>query len=344
MMAGTKKQYGGWVNPPPVVVLSGNEWFYRRRELQKACVAARVSNRVVVRLDGDAEGAVSDAINEAMFGGPVLAIVSSPEKADLEVLAKHAEGGDATAAFVLHYEGVIKANSGLGKLAATLPKQHNIVFNKPEKAYKHPEYAAEFTIAEGRRHGIQIPDTIADGLVAKIGTDLGVLAFEVLKVATYMAARKEGPEVTRDHIRATLTIIGEANLSPLTEALALRSARSVLREMDRLNRELPEDSPSSRTLSVCGWVGGTVTRWLHACVLDEAGASESEASSRMSVPPYVYSRFLLPPARRWGAELLQQLMRSIAVAEASAKSGRIDAWVGLESSLVLACRATKIAG
>ncbi len=343
-MAGSRKQYGGWTSPPPVVLVAGSEWFFKRREVQKAIAAARANGRAVQNVDGSEEGALSDAIDSAMFGGPTLAIVSSPAKADLELLAKHSQRDDNTVAFLLYSEDTIKKNSALAKFAAELPKQHHIVFDQPDKAYKLEEYAIKFVVHEAHRFSISMDTDLAEALVSKCGTDLGLLHFELLKVSTYMAGMKEGPKVTAAHIKATLAVVGEAGMSPLSEAVGKASVRAVVREMDRLCREHPAPNASARTLAVCGWLGGQTTKWLHAAALHADGASESEASARLSMPPYVYKTFLLPITKRWGLTGLKRLLRLISDSENAAKTSHINPWIELEAGLVSACKGVISAG
>lgn len=353
----SKKRYGGWDNPPPVTVVSGTEWFYKRREVQRAVRAARATGRDVQRVDGSESNALGDVLESAAFGGTVLAIVSSPGDVDFELIGRHAAGEDNTVCFLL-YEESLKRDTGLSKFADDLPKQHRMVFNKPEKPHKHREYAVEFVIAEARRLGVSINADLAEALVDKAGKvefdsgkrfkplvpDLGLLHFELLKVATYMSSLKEGPAVTATHIKATLAVLGETDATQLTEALAKGSVKGVLREMDRLTREQPVSSPSERTVTVCSWLGSQVAKWLHAAALHEDGASESEAASRMAVHPWIYKAFLLPAARRWRMKHLTALLRRINAAEKAAKSSHINPWIELEAGLVTACRGLAAAG
>jgi DNA polymerase III delta subunit len=340
----SKKQYGGWNTPPPVALVAGSEWFYKRREVQKAIQAARATNRSVVRVSGTDPDGLAEILDGAAFGGPALAVVSSPEDADFELLRRHAAVDDNTVSFLLYAEESFKKNSALAKFAADLPKQHLLTFDKPDKAYKHEEYAIKFAVNEAKRLNISISTDLAEALVAKVGTDLGMLHFELLKVAAYMAGLGEGPSVSATHIRATLAVLGEASVAPLSDAVGKASVRAVVREMDRLSREHPAPTSSARTLAVCGWLGGQATKWLHAAALDKDGAAETEASSRMSVPPYVYSKFILPVARRWGIKNLTRLIRTVASAETAAKSSHINPWIELETGLVSACKAAVTGG
>lgn len=340
-----------------MTLISGTEWFFKRREVQKAVAAARASGRVVVRAEGTDPNCLAEVLDSAGFDAATLAVVTSPNDVDFELLRKHMAADDNALAFLLYDEKAFNKNAGLAKFASELPKQHHIVFDKPDKAYKHEDYAIKFVVNEARRLGVGIDTDLAEALVQKVGKvefgpgkfkplvpDLGLLHFELLKVATYLSALGEGTKVTPAHLKATMAVLGEADIGPLADAVGKASVRAVTREMDRLSREHTASSAGDRTLKVCGWLGGQATKWLHAAALNADGASEAEASARMGVPPYIHKAFILPAAKRWGIPNLGRLIRTLASAETAVKSGHINPWLELESGLVVACKSAVGAG
>jgi DNA polymerase III delta subunit len=341
MMATVRK---GWHNPPPVMILAGSEEFLRRRELRKALAGATTSGRAVEWVDGEDASALSNVMGSAdAFGEPVLAVVSNPDKVGFETVEAHHAAGDNAICLLLYQEGKIRKGSVPDKVADLIDRKFRIEFNGPAKAHEVKDFAAKFVVTEARGQGIEISVELVDALVDKVGTDLGVLYFEVVKVAAYLSALGVGSRVTPEHLRATMTRSGEADLLRLANALGAADVRTLLREMDDIGRGFAGDE-GARTMAACGLLGTSVTRWLHAAILDAGGAGEEEAALRMSVHPFIYKKFILPVAKRWGSLRLAALMKRVAKAEIAVKTGHISPWVELTCGLVSACRGVAARG
>jgi len=332
-----------WKRPPPVVVLSGSEHFLRRRELQKAMLAASVTGRAVEHVEGSDTEAVADAMDGSLLmAAPTLVVIDKPADLDAEFVERALEESDGSLTLLLHHRGKIRAGSALEKLCELIPKKHRAAFNRPPQAHKVRDAAVKFVVREAKARGKVIGSDLAEALVGRVGPDFGILHFEVLKAATYLDALGE-ETVTPSHMRRTMMYGGDAELTPITDAVAAASARKVLREMERFAMNHPGQE-SQRVFSVCGGVGNAATRWLHAAALDAAGAGEQEVAARMSLHPYIYKRFLLPAGRRWGRQRLSALIRRIAQVEAGVLRGHIAPWVELEAVLVTACRSVSQGG
>lgn len=333
---------GGWANPPPVIVLFGDEDFLCQRELRKALAAAHATGRVVERVDGSDNSALNEAI-EPMFGEQTLVVVSNPGKADPEILTDHLEAGDNTISVLLHQKGKIRKGSKLDKVVSSLKKQHRIEFSRPSQNHKVEDYAVKFVVLEAERLGVTISTDLAEALVRKVGTNLGVLHFELLKVSAYLSFNEGGSQVTAEALKATMVQMGETTLNPLSTALGRASTRLVLREMNTI-RQNSSDPEGGLTLKVCAWLSRSATTWLHAAALEADGAGEAEAASRVSLHPYVYGRFVRPVAKRWGKARLTELVKKIAKAEASVKAGHVAPWIALECALAASCRSVSDRG
>lgn len=324
-----------WKNPPSVLVISGSHDFYRRREVHKAVLAANATGRKVTRLDAS-EGEVEDFMSgNLFFSEPTTAIVSKPEKLDPEFLEKHAKDKKSPITLVLVYPKDFTLKSDFGKLVKPVPKKHRLAFKKPA-SYKMEEEAVSFVVSEADRYGKTISKRLADSLVRKAGTDLGILSYEVLKAVMYANALGQG-DLLPDIVKGTLSTVGGANLPKLIDALGVGSEKAVARSLVQIR----ESSSRDPTLQVTTWVGNQATQWLHITDLLKRGADEGELSSRVSVHPYVLKKSLMGPAQRWGSSRLVKLIRSVAKVERAVRSGHIDPWVELEVALIEAVRSLK---
>lgn len=330
-----------WKNPPPVMAVTGTEGFLVRRELRKAIAAARATGRGIERVEGSDASRVADAMESgSLFGQPVLVVVSKPGKLDFDMVEEHAAEEDGSVCLLLYQEGKVRKGSALDKMAAL---GHHIQFNRPTQEYKVEEYAMKFVVGEAKLLGIELSTDLAEALVGKVGSNFGTLHFEMVKVAAYLDATDAGTQVTPAALKATMIRTGEANVAPLVDAVGKLAIKKMLREMGEIRRNFVGNE-RSRTLKTCGLLGNAATRWLHAAALIESGAGVDEAATRMSIHSYVYKRFTLPVAKRWGESALVTLVKRISRVENAVKSGHISPWSELECVLVASCRSVRARG
>jgi len=327
----------GWANPPPVSIVSGSESYLRVREVQKAMYAAAATKRRVETMPGSNHDAVDDAVSgAAIFSEPVLLVIREIKDMDPEIVQAHAEDGDNTVAMLLVYEDDIPKKGPAFRVSEAVPKDFRFSFKKP-RDYKAPELAAKFVQDQAKAAKLKMPPQLASALVEKVGTDLGVLRWEVLKLQVYLRAIGEGPEVTPTHVMATMVMMGEANIGAVVEAVAVASEKHVLRALEAVKVNSSDDP----TLPTVAWLHNRVRTWLHVAALDAQGASEAEGVSRTNLNPYVYSKLTVPIARRWGTSRLVDLAHKLSSVEASVRRGIVDPWARLECLLVTSCRSVK---
>lgn len=330
----TRKRYSGWKNPPPVSLISGSEDFLCRRVLNLAIKTAEANGRRV-EFASDQEG-VQDALSSAvLFSEPMLLVVTDPASLDEDLVKGH---DDNTVALVLYME--TDAPKGMKSVVEAVPKPYRFQFAKPPP-YKAAENAIKFAVEEATKHGKVMPEPLAKALVEKVGSDLGVLSYEVLKVSTLLDARGWGSDIKPEHILQTMMLTGEANIGAIVDAVGAGSVRKTLRALTQVRENWSQGNDP--TLAVVAWLGNRATSWLHVAALDEQGADEKEGAARSGLNPYVYTRFTLPVARRWGKARLITLLRHLSQVEASVKQGKIDPWTLLECSLIRSVRSVESA-
>lgn len=330
------KRYKGWKNPPPVAAVYGSEGFLRRRVVRLAIKEAVKANRRVEFVDGTDPDAFEDALSSSvMFAEPQLLVVTDIKDLDPFEIDAHAKEDDNTVSILLVHEGTPKDK--VSELIEFVPKSYRFPFEKPEKKYKIPEVAAKFLMAEAKDRGLELGPDLADALVSKVGTDLGVLSYEILKVEALLAARGEGPKVTPDHLKDTMVLLGEVDVGAIADAVGRASVPRLLKAMDDVKRNSSKDP----TLHTVAWISKQAMTWLHAATLIQQGAGDDEGASRTGTPPYVYKSFILPVARRWQTSRLMSLVKRLAMAESAVKSGRVAPWTLLECGLVASCRSVR---
>jgi len=306
-----------------------------------AIKTASGAGRRVEYVSGNDHDVISDAVSASvLYPEPILMVVSEPKGMDPELVREHVEGDDNTVALLLVSEGNVPGKGTLSEIAEGIPKKYLVAFKKPSP-YKQEEASISFVMKEAQQRGKRMPESVALALVKKVGTEFGVLYYEVMKVAAYMEAIGAGEEVTADHLRATVLQVGSVDnhLKDMVTAVGHASPRRVLRSLDAIQKDSGQDA----TMRTLAWLGGQATKWLHAASLDSQGAGENEGASRMGMSPYVYSSIILPVSRRWGVTNLKTLVHRLAHVEVSIKSGKINPWIQLECALVASCQAVRSA-
>ena len=321
-----------WKKPPPVVILSGTHDYLRARELKEAVSTADEQGRTIEHVQGDDRDEISRILSSTgvFFREDVLVVIENPEKIDADLVIRHHESEDNAVVLVLHQEGPIKAKTPLGKIAKVLPERFVAKFEKP-KPWEEDEHATQFCVSEARKLKLKIEDRLAAAIVQNVGSDLGMLAFEVQKLGFLLAYDGE-TQVTPQHVKATIAAFGELGPRPIVDAMERRDLRAAGHALANMRRT-HAGNLSGATLRACGFVGGSARNWLHVAALHEGGSSQEEISSRVGVHPFVIRKTLLPVARRWGRGRLTSLVKSIAHVERSVRSGHVSPWVQLECAL-----------
>lgn len=328
-------KHSGWRNPPPVSFVGGDEEYLCRRVLNLAVkTAAEVGRRVEFVSSQDE---ILDTMSSAvLFDEPTLLIVRDFETLDVEWVKGHKNN---TVAVVLYCPQEVKTKA-LKDLVEAVPKPYRFIHHKPAP-YKAAEKAAEFVVEEAKRLGKEMPAQLATALVGRVGSDFGLLSYEVLKVSLLLDARGEGPVITPAHVGQTMLLSGEADIGAVVDAVGAGSVVKTLRTLEAVKNNWHQ--AGEPTLAVVAWLGNRATSWLHAVALDAQGADEKEAAHRTGINPYIYSRSTLPTARRWGKARLVVLLRRLAQVEMAVKQGRQAPWTMLECSLIASVRSVESA-
>ena len=315
---------------PPLLVVSGSQDLLRRRFLREVVVTQRALGWTVLGVNG---ASLSD-VREAIEGDPfvpvdTLAVVINPEKVPVEVLEKHHESKDYQTTLLLHIEGDPDGRSKLGKtLKASWAAIHKS-FPEPSE-WQAAKVAAEFVQAEMLRHKLTIPTSLATLLVDRSGADLGVLSFEVDKIAT-LTKVMGATVVDAIHLKGGMAPIAEASVFPIVDALGARNTKKLMKALTALRRTSRDDP----TMRVSRLLATNVLKWLRATYLSQL--PPKAAADELGVHPWVFESKILPAVQRWGQKGATQLVADLAAVERAVLNGAQDPWVILSTRLLSAC-------
>lgn len=335
----------------PVMVVSGGVDFLRHRFVQQVVTAAKKEGRRFVTIEpGDEEG-LRDVLSGGILFTDALVVVvesakqqkarkkktpSSEEEAlgtwseeALALVLDHAKGDGDSLVLIVHHVGDAGAETFAGQVSAKIPKGQSKVFPSP-KPWEAQEYSTKFLSGELRRLGKTISDSLAEQIVQKVGTDVGLLSFEALKIS--MCLDVDGrTEAQASDVSPVIAALGSEDWDALTDALGTRNGPRTLRAWTAVRERSSSDTFQryATRLSVL------VTNWLFASVLLEQGMTAEEAAARAGVHPYRYKVAWLAPAQRWGRPSLETFLRSLV--KINAAKGHVNPWVALESTIAAAC-------
>jgi DNA polymerase III delta subunit len=311
---------------PPVLLVSGNQGLLRDRRLREIIYGCEKSGWAVEELDSFDE--IHNYLSgfASLFSGKRVALWKSKEKFDATMVKEFAKDPSPNLSLLFCYPGTPTAKSDFGKLVKAFPKTHSI-FTKPSD-FKLEEAAIEFCVAEFKLHGMVISGNLAAALVRKVGSDFGIVSFEVLK-ATELARAQGVTEIVPEILKGSMAVLAEASIWPLLEALENRNGRATANVLERLG-----ETGRRNTMKVLGTLRATLLTCAQAAELHERGVSPKEAAEIVGSHIYRYQKTILPLARNWGRNRLFVLLEKLAKAERAVLSGGIDPWNTLVSGIL----------
>ena len=308
---------------PPVLVVAGTDEFQRRRLVRKITSTRAREGWSVIPVDAGVSGDVEESLGAtSLFGANTLLVVSRAEKLSPALLKSQLDDPDPSVVLLL-----VSDSDKLASPLDSVPKALVKTFSLPA-FYKMEEHATAFCVEEAKSRGKVLDPSLASALVRKVGTDFGILAFEIQKVTLYAG---DAEKILPEHLRATVAALVETDGSAIAEALSVQNSRTLLLEMDRFRKAKGSDP----TIELCGRVlSPTVIRWLQAAHLHASGLSPSAAAGSVGANPWFWEKKVLPAALRWRVLGCARLLQVIASAQEATFRGSVSPWNLLEAGLI----------
>lgn len=318
---------------PSVFAVTGGQELLRRRFLQGVIKSWIADGWKLDKADGAVPGELQEVLSQ---GGSIfdydehktLILVSNPTKADLDTLKEHAKIPGQDIILLLDSPGEPDGRTKYGQFIKTLGKTAHSNHPKPA-LWDEVEVAVQFCIAEAKSHGKTLDPSLSAGLVRKIGTDLGFLAFEIQKMV--MLANEDKSDVlTADHVKGGMAPMAGAIMTPLMDALTVRSKPAIFRSLAQI-RKASKDDP---TIRITSFMWSTVSKWLAISDLVEQGVGADDGAARLKLNPWYYRNKLLPQVQNWPRLDVIKLVKVLAGAERALLNGGVNPWVVLTVGLL----------
>jgi DNA polymerase III delta subunit len=311
-----------------IALVSGSEKFLTRRAVRGFVDTANLKHSTVLYVDGSSRGELSQTLGgSCLFPNPTLLVVSNPDKLDPQIVLEHQKDKDSLVDLLLVYDGVLRKNSKFRKALGSKVKHFEYVAEK--KAYKQKEFAEAFCMAEAKKLKKSFKPEFASALVQRVGSDLGVLSFELLKAALLSDA--EGKDsIEAEHLRKVIAPLLESSVFELTDALGDFDLKRTLRTLTKIQTTHNGDP----TVKVCSIIENTVVNWACAESLYEKKTQIEKIADQIGLDPWYCKNLVMPVVVRWSSRgKLVDLLIAVTESKRAALKGALNPWVGFSSRI-----------
>ncbi len=319
------------MSQPSLLLVAGTDEHRRRMFTQATITKFQAKGYSIFPVDAEDHDSITNLIatTGVLFSGNTLAVIANADKLLLEDVSSHMLDPNPALTLLL----VSESAQPKGEVVSQVPKAQTRIFTLPA-FYKMESFAAEYAVEVAKQHGMTLSPEIAKALVQKVGSDLGVIFYEVGKVV--QLAKVLGINVIEPiHVKEAMAPLMELDGSALVAALGTRRIALVASELQRYYQSKRGDP----TIEVCGKVlSPNIIKWLQAAHMHEKGLPAGAAASRVGANPWYWEHNILPQARAWGVTGCKQLLHVIARSQVAVFEGALKPWGILETGILRAIR------
>ena len=281
--------------------------------------------------EASGEDAVAACNALGLFGGDArLVVVDRVEAwkaADVKEVESYLAAPAPNTVLALVGEGIKRDSS----LAKTVAKAGQILAYDVSKK-QLPEWVAE----QFARLGAAADRDACRALVEAVGDDVGDLASEIQKLATWA----NGEQITSATVDDLAVGRAETPIFAVTDAWGQRDVAATLRASESL-LDRSHRPRSGELIRLVGSLVGHIGRVRKASRLADEGVRSSEIAGRLKMHPFVAEK-AVKQARNFSAEELAEATVRLAELDAGAKGGsRLPPELQLERTLVEITRRTE---
>jgi DNA polymerase-3 subunit delta len=309
----------------PVYLFSGSDRPKIALALQR--LRARIGEEATEQLHAS-EAAGADAVAACnalgLFGGDQRAVivdgVEAWKAADVKEIDAYLGAPAPTTVLALVGDGV-KKDSALAKAVAKAGEVHVYEVGKKQL----PEWVGE----QFARLGAPVERDACRALVEAVGEDVGDLASEIQKLATWA----NGEQITRANVEELAVGRAETPIFAVTDAWGRRDVAATLASTESL-LDRSHRTRSGELLRMVASLTGHIGRVRKISRLSDEGVRSSEIASRLKMHPFAAEK-ATKQARNFSPEELAQATVKLAELDAGAKGGsRLPPELQLERTLV----------
>lgn len=320
---------------PPVMLVSGENDFLRRRYVKHIVDQAHTHKHQITFAGSDAD--VREAMTSFMVVEPTLVVVSVSDVQDSTV-ANHLKSPEPNVGILL----VCETSSDEKKypVVARVPVGFCMNFPMPEKKTDLEKQAVQFAQHEadrllGKKGALDIK--LAEAIVRAVGVDLGLVSFEILKMAL-LAKQSQRTDIDLEIVRGAIRGAREAEMQPVRDALMQGDAQAMAKALQKISAQSDSD-PTMLLLRAKGGPADLAYQWLQASFLMQKGMDAKAISAALGAPEWAVSRDVIPTVKRWKHENLRKLVEGLSMVDRGLLLGIPAPWVACQAVLLSSCRA-----
>lgn len=298
----------------PVMIFSGGDHFQRER-------AFREKKKEWIRqgwdcLESSVETMWNDLEVPLFFASPRILEIRSAAGLDAKKVISFLEKDppDLAIAFVIDRE--IRKTEKIFQVKAH-KKVGSINFPVPP-FYQKDSKAILFVQDEVARHQKSIAPELAKALVFRVGTDLGMLSFEISKFVCVT----EGDQIHPHTVRDLMVDLMEYSVDPLVKSLGSKNVKSFIQSAVRIKKTHRFDP----TMKICALLGSACQQWLSVSYMIKRGWQEEQIVKSLGGHPYHIRKSVIPYASRWEVSGLVEVFSALDEAETAVVEGRLSPW------------------
>jgi DNA polymerase-3 subunit delta len=304
----------------PAYLIAGTDW--PKVDAAAARLRGQFADDSILQItvgDDDAEDIVGACLSLGLFGGERLVLVRGAEALSADQVTRIISYlGDPTpdTCLALFGAGGVDPKGPLARAVQSVGDAR--FFEAPEK-----RQAVDWVVRRFAEEGVRIPAPIARRIVERAGEDIGDLAMEVAKVATFSHPDQPQPE----EVDRLVTVRPDVKPWEVTDAWGRRDAAAVV---DLATADIDRPDDVHRTI---GQIAAHVRRVRQAVVQLEGGATQADVEKALKLKPYPAKK-LCQQARGFSEpELANAIVRLSRLDHAVKGGSRIDPRLELELAL-----------
>lgn len=300
-----------------VMVLHGNSKSYIQIRSQEILEEYRANGYEVRVLEPKGEHSLEGAFSSGLFDtDPILVVVRDPMK--IKGLKDYLKDTRGCEVLVIYDKE---------KLPALLTGHLNQCLVEPKYDNQKLDWCAKFVSDYVSKHGKKIAPDLCKAIVSKVGTDLGVLRFEVLKYV--MSSSEE--EITARSVAGNLADLSGPESSELIDSIISRDPRKFLKVCSKIEKS----SSTDQTMAVCnGLLFYTLRQLFDVGVLLGEKYTIEQVSNDLGKNPWLVQNILKPQVDSLGLERIILLIESLYNSEDSVLKGSRNPWEKFKSEIL----------
>ena len=315
----------------PLMIVTGDNAFLCRRLVRSTMKKAEQEGGLLIEQVEPQSLADSLSGLGSMFGAPSLIYCNCPAntKIDVSLLEKQLAAGIQEPRLLLWLEGKLDERTALAKYLKKLPSKVLVSYMLSVE-YKREAESLSFLLDEATKQGYQIATDLCKAVIERVGTDYGILSFELQKM-TLLADSEGTKKITPPLVSRSLAPLGDVAAEHLLEALLSRNPKRVQKVLARIRKMTPNSGGAVK--EYVGKLQGRVALSLQAANLHARSVDSAMAATQLGQNTWYYENKVLEPVKKLGEKYLTELLLHFAKSDRLVMLGGIDPWLYFESGI-----------